>query len=708
MPVPSKQFYVAFFILSLLPYAHGQIYYLDPITVEAERPPWEETLSPGSVTVIEADEFKGEQKDLAKLLEHAPGIYVQRITGDGQYTVARVRGSTGAQVNVYVDGILQNVGNDMAVDLSLIPASNVERIEVYKGYIPSRFAGAPIGGVINIVTKRPEKLSVTAEIGFGSFGAQSYTLSAAVPAFFDGTMLMGGNYRASDGDFPYKTSALSDGYFHAGNDRGEQRRKYNGSEIMDFLFKWQNQSFSIKGAYRDMDRRLPFRTGEIASEGYYAQDAGQFDGVLGYNKIWDTFTLGIQGFYINQTKHNNTRRYNFNSAYYPIYPGALWSDRDTEKLGITADFSYTPGQRNLTEFHGDYSYEVLRVDANDWIWQGSSQKEYKYYPRYDENHIHLQLQDTITLGKDWDTWLTGIARADRVESTGNNQSEDDWKYSWGLALKKEINERITFKSSYGTFSRYPNFTERYGDGLFIMPTYIGAAKNYPPPTWEIGQQWDVALDLNGSPAFGEWRLSAAYFDRHTDNMVGMYTNRAFSYFVNAGMAHVNGVEVGGFLGVYAFSLSFAYTHQEGKVNRLLPYAGTATSSLSERITNIPKDQLMLRVSYNGLFDNKITVFSEYRYTGPIYKTRLEGNHEDSWVTDDALSVVNTGAAWSILKNLTLTAGINDLLNAGPSQGQHATNYTRGGVNMGTVQYNSILDYSSPGTTYYVTLRYEWQ
>jgi outer membrane receptor for ferrienterochelin and colicin len=174
------------------------------------------------------------------------------------------------------------------------------------------------------------------------------------------------------------------------------------------------------------------------------------------------------------------------------------------------------------------------------------------------------------------------------------------------------------------------------------------------------------------------------------------------------MAHINGVEVGGLLSVYAFSLSFAYTHQEGKVNRLLPYAGTATSALSEHITNIPEDQLMLRVSYNALFDNKITVFSEYRYTGPIYKTRLEGSHDDSWVTDDALSVVNIGAAWSVLKNLTLTAGINDLLNAGPSQGQHATNYTRGGVNMGTIQYNSILDYSSPGTTYYVTLRYEWQ
>jgi outer membrane receptor for ferrienterochelin and colicin len=475
---------------------------------------------------------------------------------------------------------------------------------------------------------------------------------------------------------------------------------------MDLLFKWQNRSFSVKSAYKLMDRRLPFRTGEIASEGYYEQNARQFDGVIGYNKINDNFTFDVQAFYINQTKHNETKRYTFNSAYYPIYPGALWSDRDTEKLGIAADFSYYLGERNLPEFHGDYSYEVLHVDANDWIWQGSSQKEYKYYPRYDENHFHLQLQDTLTLGRDWDTWLTGIVRADKVESTGNERSEDEWKYSWGLALKKEISDHITFKSSFGTFYRYPNFTERYGDGLFIMPTYIGAAKNFPPPTWETGEQWDVGLDLKGRLPAGAWQVSAAYFDRHTDNMVGMYTNRAFSYFVNAGMAHISGVEAGGLLEIFAFSFSFAYTHQEGKVNRLLPYAATATSSLSEPITNIPEDQLLLRASYE--FADKLTVFSEYQYTGAIYKTRLDGNGDDCWVLDDSLSTVNIGAAWSILKGLTLTAGINDILNAGPSQGQSATNYTRSGVNMGTIQYNSILDYSSPGTTYYATLRFEWQ
>lgn len=111
------------------------------VTVEAKRPDWESKLSPGTVTVIRPEEFKGEQKDLADFLKMVPGVHVREVNGKGQYTVVTVRGSTAAQVGVFVDGILTNLGGDAAVDISTIPVKNVERIEVYRGYIPARFGG---------------------------------------------------------------------------------------------------------------------------------------------------------------------------------------------------------------------------------------------------------------------------------------------------------------------------------------------------------------------------------------------------------------------------------------------------------------------------------------------------------------------------------------------------------------------------------------
>ncbi len=113
-------------------------------------------LSPGTVTVIRPQEMKGEQKNLPELLKQVPGLHVIELKGRGAYTTASVRGSTSSQVAVYVDGILMNLGSESAVDLSTIPVENVEKIEVYRGYIPARFGGASIGGVINIVTATPQ------------------------------------------------------------------------------------------------------------------------------------------------------------------------------------------------------------------------------------------------------------------------------------------------------------------------------------------------------------------------------------------------------------------------------------------------------------------------------------------------------------------------------------------------------------------------
>lgn len=179
------------------------------ITVEAKRPDWESKLSPGTVTVIRPEEYKGEQKDLPDLLKMVPGVHVREVNGKGQYTVVSVRGSTAAQVGVFVDGVMTNLGGDAAVDISTIPVKNVERIEVYRGYIPARFGGTFIGGVINVVTKKPTKANISAELGKASFGGKSASLEVVSP-LASGSLLVGLNYEAAKGDFPYKNYAYNE------------------------------------------------------------------------------------------------------------------------------------------------------------------------------------------------------------------------------------------------------------------------------------------------------------------------------------------------------------------------------------------------------------------------------------------------------------------------------------------------------------------
>ena len=203
--------------LSCLPYscwaeeaaeAELPMFELEEITVEAKRPDWETKLSPGTVTVIKPEEYQGEQKDLPELLKKVPGLHVRELNGKGQYATVTVRGSTASQVGLFIDGVLTNLGGDAAADISAIPIENVERIEVYRGYIPSRFAGTFMGGVINVVTKKPKDTHVALELGKSSWGGKKGSLEVTAPAG-KGTLLVGLNYDASKNNFRYKNYASS-------------------------------------------------------------------------------------------------------------------------------------------------------------------------------------------------------------------------------------------------------------------------------------------------------------------------------------------------------------------------------------------------------------------------------------------------------------------------------------------------------------------
>lgn len=261
------------------------------ITVEAKRPDWESKLSPGTVTVIRPEEYKGEQKDLPDLLKMVPGVHVREVNGKGQYTVVTVRGSTAAQVGVFVDGVMTNLGGDAAVDISTIPVKNVERIEVYRGYIPARFGGTFIGGVINVVTKKPTKANISAELGKASFGGKSASLEVVSP-LASGSLLVGLNYEAAKGDFPYHNYSYDD----PKNQKEVQRvldeypsviesiensltlDNWNKNKIED-LYKRGEISENVRNQYID-------NSGQVNSEGWldFVRNGGLIQAEIEYAK----------------------------------------------------------------------------------------------------------------------------------------------------------------------------------------------------------------------------------------------------------------------------------------------------------------------------------------------------------------------------------------------------------------------------------------
>jgi outer membrane cobalamin receptor len=107
----------------------------------------------GQVTVVDLADVPADYT-VAEALDSVAGIEVQRLGGIGDWSGISVRGSTIRQVAVFLDGIPMNSDGASAINLSELPVTALSKIEVWRGNAPARFDAAPMGGVVNIITKR--------------------------------------------------------------------------------------------------------------------------------------------------------------------------------------------------------------------------------------------------------------------------------------------------------------------------------------------------------------------------------------------------------------------------------------------------------------------------------------------------------------------------------------------------------------------------
>jgi len=130
-------------------------------------------------TVIETDDHEGEAETVAGLLDDAVGVQVRSFGGPGQAAEVSIRGSTGQQVVILLDGVRLNTAQSGTVDLSTLPLADVERIEVSRGGGATQAGSGAIGGVVNVVTRPPGEPRTAVAAGAGSFGTWQGSLSHA-------------------------------------------------------------------------------------------------------------------------------------------------------------------------------------------------------------------------------------------------------------------------------------------------------------------------------------------------------------------------------------------------------------------------------------------------------------------------------------------------------------------------------------------------
>ncbi len=110
---------------------------------------------PIQTSVITSDELRRSgARNVGEALEGSPSTQIRSYGALGGLEMVQVRGSSTDQVLVLMDGRPLN-GAFGLPDLSLIPLESVERIEIVRGGSSAVFGANALGGVINVITKRP-------------------------------------------------------------------------------------------------------------------------------------------------------------------------------------------------------------------------------------------------------------------------------------------------------------------------------------------------------------------------------------------------------------------------------------------------------------------------------------------------------------------------------------------------------------------------
>ena len=109
-----------------------------------------------SVSAIEIAPNLNKMVTLNDLVDRTAGVKVRREGGAGSDFDLTINGMSGNSIRYFIDGVpLETKGTGLSLDN--VPLNTVERVELYKGVVPSYLGADALGGAVNIVTRKKDK-----------------------------------------------------------------------------------------------------------------------------------------------------------------------------------------------------------------------------------------------------------------------------------------------------------------------------------------------------------------------------------------------------------------------------------------------------------------------------------------------------------------------------------------------------------------------
>lgn len=444
-----------------------------------------------SVTVITADDIQALGVDfVVDAIATAPGVTINQNGAFGGAASVRIRGASSEQTLVIVDGVVVNDPSSPGggFDFARLDPANVARIEILRGPQSTLWGTDAIGGVVNIVTKRPAD----------GFGGNVYAQAGSYGLFRGGAEVSGSAER-----FDFRLSA--------------------GSNTVDGISKADEQNGNTEDD--------GFESTTLSASGGLNL-AG--DARLQLSLLWtdaeadfDSFSFGAQGNVADGDDVAKTEELSANlSLQIPLLDGKLenlllvgFSDieRDSFSGGLPA-FS-SEGDRTIFRYQGNLAINDLNrlafgIERENSAASGEDTSIDGLFALYE-----FRPSETLTM-------TAGIRRDDHERFGAETTSR--------LAAAYNPNDRITVSASWGEGFKAPTLFQT----TFFCCGAVVANANLRP---EVSAAFDVGVTVRTADNRGA--LGLTYFDQDTTDLITF--DFAIGGYENIAMAKTSGIELHG-------------------------------------------------------------------------------------------------------------------------------------------------------------------
>lgn len=694
---------------------------LKTTVVTATKTETEVSEAPAAVTVVtDKDISERNVSRVTDALAQVPSLHLSspmigqmsQGTGAGNFTL---RGMNASRTAVLIDGKPLVDSFSSKVDFRTILTDDIARVEVVSGAFSSLYGSNAIGGVINIITKEPDKQEITvrAKKGFGDAEGEDLNVYYR-DKFANGLGIVAGfGYQDRDGyvnEYVVRTPSTGTGTPVTGaiptttasgapayivGDKGKvpwhqlnstikltydltpRNKLYGGVAYNDYETDYRPYNTYLRDAAGN-----PVASGNVSVDGRkialgstnagFATAAPLRQGDLRYHG-------GFEGIVGQDYKVKAELAKLKKTSWYDTYTtGGTWSggpgthnDSPSESLDGLAQVSFPLGtsQFLVTGLSVRQASLDRKVHSLSNWRDPDSKTTLNEGAKGDSTTVSLFAQDEITVSEALTLYVGG--RLDRWETKGSNfkvgtgaynntfPSRSETAFSPKLSAVFKPGEQVTLRASVGQSFRAPDNYELYGT-LYCCSTYYYSNPNLKPETattWEVGGDWMPTEKLKTTVSVYQTNLKDMIYSRTLATTTPPAT-RPDRDRINAGEARVRGVELSGAARLASWldlNLTYAYIDSEMLKNDADPL------TVGKRLAYTPKNIASISLSAR---QGPWTGLLEAKYTGRAYSTEqntqavegVPGSH-------DSYTMTNAKAGYQINKTTKASLAINNLTDA---------------------------------------------